>query len=302
MASGKFNKVVPGQPLKFSASTYNAMVVAAENFADSAFNHTESRGSGSHLQNNVVLLLNSTAFNLNQSEILGIDKPLILPSQNESEFRRRFSVVGVLPDPILHSEKFVVLAEPIPKGKIGRAWISGVCQVKIDVIDESASTAGVVDQSTIALRTGEGNIPIIWKAQGTGLQWGAVRLGGGSGGGSALAVIRATYAKHLPSGALSPDRMKIGVQEVKIDGEGIARFAGDTMKIVYVWPGLFSENYAAFTWQGNQDPIPKETVIVEVRSIDGRWYVGQWSGLRYRLLPRPLNVRQTDCVAQEARF
>lgn len=293
---GKLKKVTGGQALQIPASTYNAFVDAAESHIASQLGQETDKLSGQGLRNNPVLVKNSSGVNCNQSEILGIDRPLISPALNLDEFRNRLGVTGVMPIADNHTERLVILAEPILKDAIGYGWISGVCQVKLDVSDEASLTAGIVDQNKATLKAGEGSIPILWKESGVGVKWGLVRLGGGGGGGSGFAVVRATYA------ATSTDRKKIDVQEVRVDVNGVARFVGEGVKTVYAWPGLLSENYAALTWLGMQDPIPTETVIVSVTNIGGKWYVEQWSGLRYRLLARPLNVRQTDCISQEASF
>ena len=63
----------------------------------------------------------------------------------------RLALVGVTPAEKAREGKFVVLAEPIASGKIGRAYAVGVCPAKIDVPDENheypfAETAdGVTD-------------------------------------------------------------------------------------------------------------------------------------------------------------
>lgn len=92
--------------------------------------------------------------------------------------------------------KFVVTLEPIKAGKIGRAAIDGVVQVKLDVESESdafASTSG----STSMLSTGQsGEAAILWKESGTGSnKWGLVRLGTNRG------IVRGTFTAPWSKGS-----------------------------------------------------------------------------------------------------
>jgi hypothetical protein len=115
---------------------------------------------------------------------------------------------------------------------------------------------------------------------------------GGGGGETTFAVVRATYATG------TPDERKVLVQKVIFTNAGTIEFGSQATTAAWVWPGLFSENYAAFVWQGAA--IQPQTVIVAVTKVNGASYVEQWSGLRYRLLKRSRSVRVTDCVLQGA--
>ncbi len=48
----------------------------------------------------------------------------------------------------LHRGRFVILAEPIPAGAIGSAWVAGACPVQVDVTDASHVWADVKDDYT----------------------------------------------------------------------------------------------------------------------------------------------------------
>ena len=83
-----------------------------------------------------MLVRNDSGSNQNRMAVLGVEAPIIDPSANEEEFRRRVALSCVAPEEGTHEGRFVVLAEPIANGKIGRAYAAGVCPVKIDVPDE----------------------------------------------------------------------------------------------------------------------------------------------------------------------
>ena len=80
-----------------------------------------------------------------------------------------------------HIGNFVILLEPAA-GEIGRACISGVCPVRVDVNDEDDQFADVKDgEATMLESAPTGSARIIWKESGTGTKWAVVRLGGGAG-------------------------------------------------------------------------------------------------------------------------
>ena len=77
---------------------------------------------------------------------------------------------------------FVVTAEPIHSGKIGRAYIFGVCAVLIDVQSNDDTVCGATAGVTGKLKSGTGSNQIIWKQPGTGDKWAVIRIGGSGGG------------------------------------------------------------------------------------------------------------------------
>jgi len=124
----------------------------------------------------VVRVLNNSGSNRDKLDILGIDGPLFTPTESVSGFQREPAFTCVTPTAD-HAGRFVILAEPIPDGKIGRACISGAVPVKVYVNDEDdgfadvkASDATQLDSST------SGTAKILWKESGTGQVYAVVRL------------------------------------------------------------------------------------------------------------------------------
>ncbi len=177
--SDGLKKVQSGQPLVIPASAYNAFIDAALDFRQRTA-HLGRESQPSFAQASIVLVRNDSGSNQNRMAVLGVDTPIIDPSANEEEFKNRVALSCVAPAADTHEGKFVVLAEPIASGKIGRAYAAGVCPVKIDVPDEDHEWryAEIADGVTANLKVSmQGSAGILWRAGGTGVQWSVVRLG-----------------------------------------------------------------------------------------------------------------------------
>jgi hypothetical protein len=91
--------------------------------------------------NTIVLVRNDSGSDVPRFGPLGIDEPIILPADNENRFAMEVALKCVTPSAGGSSEddnrgRFVICAEPIANGKIGRAFIAGVCACKL--IDTSS--------------------------------------------------------------------------------------------------------------------------------------------------------------------
>ena len=190
--SNAMKKVQSGQPLVIPAGAYNAFIDTALDFRQ----RTTHLGQGQQpafAQASLVLVRNDSGSDLGRSEILGIDAPVIHPVDNEEAFKNRVAVSGITPvhappayaprDKDSHVGRFVVLAEPVKSGKIGRAFAAGVCPVKIDVEAQYGPPCFVeiADGISSHLKLNpRGSATILWLEGGgvyPGLQWALVRLG-----------------------------------------------------------------------------------------------------------------------------
>jgi hypothetical protein len=170
-----FKKVKSGDKLNIPAKTYNAFIDAAQ--ANKARNNFLS-ASNKNSDSRKVLVQNNSGGNLDKFSVLGIDSPYITPTENETDFQERITIVGVTPTEDDHTGKFIVLQEPIPNGKTGRGILSGETIVKIDVEDADHEYAEVTDsQAGYLTSTDSGSAKILWKESGTGQVWAYVRLG-----------------------------------------------------------------------------------------------------------------------------
>ena len=157
-----FKKVNPGQPLKIHAATYNACI-------DAALDHRSRQVGNSasprpeYLSSGIVLMQNDTGADLDRFEVVGIDGPVVDPATDLAAFQHAVVLSGVTPTAD-HASLFAVMAEPTPSGAIGRAWVSGVCPVQIDITDEEHQYAAAADGETEFLESASsGGATILWK-------------------------------------------------------------------------------------------------------------------------------------------
>jgi hypothetical protein len=170
-------KVQRGQPLVIPASTFNAFVDAAQDFQRRKLSQ-QSTGQSTSRDADMVLVKNTSGADRARFEILGINTPVITPTDNLEEFRNRVVLSGVVPTAANHWGKFVILAEPIRNGLLGLGWLSGVCPVKVDIVNANHWHADIADNSAANLKSsGGGAAQILWKESGTGVEWTVVRLG-----------------------------------------------------------------------------------------------------------------------------
>jgi hypothetical protein len=177
-------KVQSGQPLSIPAVDYNAFIEAALDYRRRSADQGQTP-QGAPLQAGMVQVRNNTGGNRDRFDILGIDGPAILPSVNEQAFAQRVVFKGVTPAVSLHTGRFIVLAEPLAAGKVGRAYAHGVCPLKVDVPAASTSLmyAEVVNNTYANLKASQdGSARVLWRAGGSGVQWALVHLGAGRGG------------------------------------------------------------------------------------------------------------------------
>ena len=177
--SDALRKVQPGQPLAIPASAYNAFIDAALDFRQRTA-HIGQGAQPSFAQASIVLLRNDSGGDRQRFEVLGVDGPVIDPSYNEEEFKNRMALACVSPAVDTLEGRFVVLAEPIGSGKIGRAFAAGVCAVKLNVVDktEEPRFAEIAGGATANLEVNRrGSAGILWRVGGTGIQWAVIRLG-----------------------------------------------------------------------------------------------------------------------------
>ena len=165
-----YRQAQPGEPLRIPARVYNALLaLLRERPASTDRDHGGASGA--------VLIRNDSGADQEQNAVLGIDGIVFSPTDNEGEFRQRPTLVGTAPA-VDYRGSFVVLAEPIAAGAIGRAWVRGVCAVRIDVTDADHGCADVKDGDSSQLESAEtGAAQILYRESGTGTKWAVVRLG-----------------------------------------------------------------------------------------------------------------------------
>jgi len=134
----------------------------------------------------IIQVKNSSGADRNQCEVLGIDVPNTLPTDDLPTFQGGVSVNAVTPVAANHTAKFAILLEPIKAGAIGLACAAGVAPVQVNVVSATDTYADVNDGTATSLRSGSsGAARILWKDSGTGIKWAIVRIGPAASKGTA---------------------------------------------------------------------------------------------------------------------
>ena len=151
------------------------MVDAARSNAESQH---DQRGESDSLlrQGDIIKVRNQSGRDLDRFAVLGIDSPIILPAVNDREFKNQVAINVVLPTEN-HAGQFVILLDPMRAGRMGRAWVSGVCPARIDVDEDWHQYVDIDAGNTDALKSKpDGAAQILWREPALGLRWAVVRL------------------------------------------------------------------------------------------------------------------------------
>jgi hypothetical protein len=236
--STPLKKVRSGQKLRIPAEAYNAFVDAATDLrrrqqAQQQEDHPQQRDVG------IVLVKNSSGADRGQFAVLGITGPLFAATgagSNLQEFKNRVVLDCATPSISSHTGKFVVLAEPILSGKIGRAFVAGVFSAKVEIIAADDGYADVKDSASELKTAATGAARILWKESGTGAgKWAILSLGGGGGGGTTgggFSVLRifsnrtcgevyAAYKLTLGTGTFDSAGSTFNASHIGADGEEV---------------------------------------------------------------------------------
>jgi len=174
--SDKFQPVQSNQRVAIPAGTWNAMLEAAKTHELAKFNV----GTGNDplvRQGDICRVLNESGTDQERFAVVGVTAPLISPVDNLKEFQTRAAFRVGVPSGTSKG-RFGILLEPIPAGRIGRAWFSGVCPARVMVVEAEHGYCEAAEGATGALKSDcFGSARILWREPGLGLKWALVRLG-----------------------------------------------------------------------------------------------------------------------------
>jgi hypothetical protein len=223
MAVRALRKLNPGETLPvLPRDTFNT-IIDSRDVIGRHKNNLKSRVP--LLQNTggiVVLVKNDSGSDVDRFGVLGIEEPIILPDENENEFAMRVALRCVEPSEgessgssdTDHRGKFVITAEPIANGKIGRAFVAGVCACKLDDVTAEGDFAEIIAGDTEHLQIATtGSAVILWKETASGGQWAIIRFGGGSGGASFSLVRQYTIPIAVADNVIGGDFLIVGNPE-----------------------------------------------------------------------------------------
>jgi len=171
-------KVKSGDPLVIPSQTFNSFIDAAQ--AHKARQQSSSQTDRQAFrQSGIVLVKNASGADRQRFDVLGVDAPIITPTDNEDAFKNKVLLSGSTPTESDHLGRFVILLVPLADGKVGMACASGVCAVHVDVQHEDHRFADIRDAEASSLQSREsGAATILWKETGTGLKWAVVHVAG----------------------------------------------------------------------------------------------------------------------------
>ena len=130
MADGDFRKQLKaGDPIPSSAA-FNEYNRAAR-LSNPLSTMQQSPGFKGAVREGIIVIQNNSGTDRKQFEVLGISGVLFTADKNLNEFLSSASLKGVKPTQATYAGKFAICAEPIKNGKLGRAFISGRCPVRI---------------------------------------------------------------------------------------------------------------------------------------------------------------------------
>lgn len=128
-----------------------------------------------------VLVRNDSGSNCDITDVLGISGSVVNPNAGagqQADFQQQITLTGVTPATPDHLGKFVICAEPIAAGTVGKCWAGGVCPAYINVGATTDKFADITNGDATQLTSGtSGAAQILYPPTGTGQQWCVVRLG-----------------------------------------------------------------------------------------------------------------------------
>ena len=167
--------VTAGEKFRFGARTYNEMTSLIEKDRASGLSMSSKVNRSN---NDFVLVKNISGTDVGRFGVLGIAGILFDPATALPAFTSRTVFTGQIPAEEHQTGRFLICAEPIRNGAIGRAWADGIVTARIDVQDASHNYATVKpDDPTQLVSADQGLCYILYKEAGVGPKWGVVRYG-----------------------------------------------------------------------------------------------------------------------------
>lgn len=168
-------QVTSGEKFHFSARLYNDMNHLIE---DRRMRGLSVQARTPAVNNDFVLVKNISGVDVGRFGVLGIAGILFNPQTALPAFVSRTVFTGQIPSESHQTGQFLVCAEPIRNGAIGRAWATGIVTCRIDVLNQTHTYATAKPNDTTQLISADqGLCYILYKESGTGTKWAVVRYG-----------------------------------------------------------------------------------------------------------------------------
>jgi len=177
-----YRKVLPGEPVQFSASVWNAMIDAARGAR--TIGAVGPAAGPSSTWRPWIRVRNATDDPVDRFGVLGLGGLLYPPASGDLPDALALDPCheGLLPA-AEHAGRFVVLLEPAAPGQVVRGAHSGVCPVQVDRVLASDGWADIaIGETTQLVSAARGSARILWTDDdAVGLTWAVVALGRSNG-------------------------------------------------------------------------------------------------------------------------
>ena len=169
----RFQKVGAGQPLEISADVWNQLIDVAQAAKQSQHDQS-SNNPATKRRADIVRVRNQTNFTFERFGIVGLQSPIIAPSQNLPEFKNEVTFDVGLPD---GSPRFGVVIEPLQAGAIGKAVVAGVIATRIIVPDVAyACAVPIAGQHSGLVSVPHGPAQVLWMEASGATRWAIIRF------------------------------------------------------------------------------------------------------------------------------
>lgn len=173
-----FEKVSEGDPIQLSAGLQNATIDMLREHAKTKAGQVKGGDCGDTRSHALIMSTKwtgSSVSTLDPFSVLKIGAAVLDPATYPYDATRRPVFEG---DTVTDAAApFIITAEPIIGQTIGRAVVSGMAVVKVNVTDAAHAYATPIVGDTAKLVSGAtGAVPIVFKESGTGVKWAVVLL------------------------------------------------------------------------------------------------------------------------------
>lgn len=259
-----FKPVNPGDPIEPSAVAWNAMLLAGKEAKARQLNQGAAAQTTT-LQSTIIRIKNESGVILGRNAVVGLDGSLFTPSDSEDSFLRAVTFKGVKPLDSHHKRRYAIMVEPCLGDRFSRAWIAGVCQVKVNIVDEAHEYAIIDNNRTDRLKSSfHGHARILWKESddagygyggygAEGVMWTIVMLGvTGScvAIGKAIGDIPPRVGDEYGGGIVGIYRSNAGHEDGPIELIDVLNASQDTEAYGY-GAGITDGKYCAIAWDAD---------------------------------------------------
>lgn len=178
-------RVSSGDPLSIPALDWNDIQTMLDWWRAGRAQSSDDRILN-FFQSTIIQVKNESSNDITPGDVLGLGDPVISPTDDVEEFKRRFALKGATPSTSTpHYDNYGIAIESADKTNgFCRCVVSGLTFCKLNITHASDLYCEIANNVSTYLTTGAlGSSRILWKSSGTGStdKWGLIRVGEPSG-------------------------------------------------------------------------------------------------------------------------